>query len=278
MTQKFNLHLVSDSAGQTVSNVARTSLSQFSGVEANEFQWLMTRSMESLDKVLDKIHKKSGIVLYVLGDREMRKHLQQFCHKHNIPCIGAVGKVIKELSIALEVKPTNELEEYHGMDEGYFERMEAIDYTMRHDDGMVMDSLEEAEIILVGPSRTSKSPTCFYLGYNGYKAANIPFVPGHSLPEKLFSAKNALIVGLILKPERLLEIRKNRMLSLRHESQGDYTDEDTIIAEVREAKKLFNRYEWPIIDVTRKSIEETAASILKQLYKRKKKAIKKLLF
>ncbi len=278
MTQKFNLHLVSDSAGQTVSNVARASMSQLPGVEANEFQWLMTRSIESLDKVLEKIKKKSGIVLYVLADKQMRQHLKQFCRRHNIPCVGAIGKVIKELSMQLGIKPTNELEDYYEIDEGYFERIEAIDYTMRHDDGQVEDSLEEAEIILVGPSRTSKSPTCFYLGYNGYKAANIPFVPGHPLPNKLFEGCRALIVGLIIKPERLLEIRKNRILSLRAETQGDYTDEETIIQEVREAKKLFSRYNWPIIDVSRKSIEETAASILKLLYKREKKAIKKLLF
>jgi regulator of PEP synthase PpsR (kinase-PPPase family) len=272
----FNLHLVSDGSCTTLSHIARSVMNQLPGLMIKKYSWLMINDDISLKKCLDKIDKKPGMVLYMMADHHNREILKSFCHERKIPCIGVLGKVIKAMSnyFGVEVAMPNES---NYLDADYYDKVEAIEYTLNHDDGQKYQNLEEADMLLVGVSRTSKSPTCVYLAYNGYKAANIPFVLGHSLPENLFTAQKPLIVGLTIDPEHLLDIRRNRLLSLSHASETDYTNEESVIEECRQARKVFAKYGWPVIDVTKRSIEETSATIIKLYLKRKRKIAKQLM-
>jgi regulator of PEP synthase PpsR (kinase-PPPase family) len=264
--KSFHLHLVSDSTGETVSSVSRAALAQFEDSETQEHVWSLVRTQGQLDKVIAGLDEYSGPVMYTFVNRELRKTLRQACLERHLPCIPILGPVIRELSAYLNEEASEKPGHQHELSENYFKRVEAINYTLSHDDGQGHWELESADIVLVGVSRTSKSPTCIYLANRGYKTANIPYVGECPLPEKLFELKQLaeppLIVGLTISLDRLLQIRKTRLLSLNQQEDTNYVDSEVVEAEIDAAKKLFRKEGWPIIDVTRRSVEETAALII----------------
>ncbi len=263
----FHIHLVSDSTGETVSSMARAAVAQFEGVDSYEHLWSLVRTKGQLEKVLIEIDKNPGMVLYTLVDKDLRDHLKAECLKRNLPCIPVLARLLAEISTYLGMETSAVPGKQHELNEEYFSRVDAINYTLAHDDGQMTWELEEADIILVGPSRTSKSPTCVYLANKGFKAANVPFVMGCPLPENLEQLTKPLMVGLIINPDRLLQIRKTRLQSLNEERDTSYVNMDHIEAEVHEARKLFSKNKWPVIDVTRRSVEETAATIIQHFQK-----------
>jgi regulator of PEP synthase PpsR (kinase-PPPase family) len=269
--KKFNLHLVSDSTGETVNSVARAALVQFEDIEAEEFTWTLVRTQTQLDKVIEGIKESPGVVMYTLVDAGLRDALKMECAKRGLPCIAVLANTVAELSAYLGMETHALVGKQHQLDEDYFSRVDAINYSLAHDDGQGHWDLEEADIVLLGVSRTSKSPTCVYLAYKGYKAANIPLVPGVALPPSLEELKKPLIVGLTINPDRLQEIRKTRLQSLNHEKDMNYVDMEILQNEVAEARKLFNKYKWPVIDVTKRSVEETAATIIQHLKRHQEK-------
>lgn len=267
--RKFNLHLISDSTGETVSSVSRAAIAQFEDVEAEEFVWSMIRSKSQLDKILAEVREHPGIVFFTIADQVMAEKLKEECSKMGVPVVPVINRAIRELSYFLSMQPSQQMGRQHEMDEDYFERVDIINFALAHDDGHATWELEEAEIVIVGVSRTSKSPTSMYLAYRGYKTANVPYVPDCELPGDVTNLKNPLVVGLTISAERLVQIRKSRLASMDHEENTEYTDIETIEAEIAEAKKFFRQQKWPIIDVTRKSVEETAA-IITQKYNQHK--------
>lgn len=269
--QKCNLHLVSDSTGETVSSVARAAFVQFDNVEPEEFSWTLVRTRPQLEKVIEGIKENPGVVLYTLVDDGLRDILKMECAKRGLPCIAVLANVVTEISSYLGVKSHAMPGKQHAMDEDYFSRVDAINYALAHDDGQAHWELEEADVVLVGVSRTSKSPTCVYLAYKGYKSANIPFVLDCPLPPTLEGLKKPLVVGLTINPERLQQIRKTRLQSLNQEGDTNYIDMEYMQREVSESRKLFAKNKWPVIDVTKRSVEETAANILQHLKKHQEK-------
>lgn len=266
----FNLHLVSDSTGETVSSVARATIAQFEGVDVEEHSWSLIRTKGQVDKALEGIRRKPGFVMYTMADKALRRYLKDGCIKMNMPCTSVLSKVIADLSQFLDIKATpKQPGKQHELDEEYFSRVEAINFALTHDDGQSVWDLEEAEIVLVGVSRTSKSPTSMYLAFRGYRASNVPYVPNVPLPEIIFRLKKPLIIGLTISPEVLIQIRRNRLLSINSTEETSYTDLETIKEELLEARKLFTKYNWPVIDVTRRSVEETSANII-QYYQQKR--------
>lgn len=269
--KKFNLHLVSDSTGETVGSVARAALVQFDDVDAEEYSWTLVRSKSQLDRVLEGIRENPGVVMYTLVDAALRDTLKRECSLRGLPCIAVLSGVVSEISAYLGVESHAMPGKQYELTEEYFTRVEAINYALAHDDGQAHWDLEGADIIIVGPSRTSKSPTCVYLAYKGYRAANIPFVLDCPLPPSLETLKKPLIVGLTIKPERLQQIRKSRLQSLNQESETNYVDMEYMQREIVESRKLFARQRWPVIDVTKRSVEETAATIAQHLKKHQEK-------
>lgn len=266
---KFTLYLISDSTGDTVSNVAKAALAQFESIEVEEHIYTLVRSKGQMEKIMEKIKSDPGVVIYTIISKELRTQLKSLCKELHVPCISVLSRVITDLSSYLNVKAENNtIGKQHELDEEYFERMNAINFSLSHDDGQSMWDLEEADIIIIGPSRTSKSPTSVYLAFKGYKTANIPYVQTSSLPDNLFSLTTPLIVGLTINSENLVQIRKNRLLSLYEDQNNCYIDIESVEEEIKESKKLFMKHNWPIIDVTRRSVEETAATII-QYYNRK---------
>lgn len=260
--KKFNLHLVSDSTGETVSSVSRAAIAQFADVEAEEYIWSMIRTKSQIERVIDGIKQNPGIVFFTVADQIMADNLKIECAKLGVPVIPVINRAIRELSYYLGTQPTQKIGKQHEMDEDYFERVEVINFSLAHDDGQQTWDLEEADIVIVGVSRTSKSPTSMYLAYRGYKSANVPYVPDCDLPGDVHNLKKPFVVALTISPERLVQIRKSRLASLDHDESTEYTDIEVIEAEVDQAKKYFRQQKWPIIDVTRKSVEETAAIII----------------
>ena len=266
MTAKFHIHMISDSTGETVNSVMRSVTAQFDEVDVKEHNWSLVRTEGQLQRVLDEISQNPGPVLYTIVNRDMQAALIKHCRKLRLPCIHVLNKIVKELSAYFGVEAHAKPGSQYELDEEYFEKVDAIHYTISHDDGQETETLDEADVVLLGASRTSKTPTCVYLAYKGLKAANIPYVHGVSFPDTLYNLPNkTLVVGLMIQPERLGQIRKSRLLSLNEERQTDYTDFEAIVEEVRESRKLFTKNGWHTIDVTRKSVEETSANIL-QLY------------
>jgi hypothetical protein len=269
--KKFNLHLVSDSTGETVGSVARAALAQFEDVDPEEFSWTLVRSKTQMQRILESINEHPGAVLYTLVDNSLRDMLKMECARRGLPCIAVLSTVVSELSAFLGVETHASPGKQHELNEDYFTRVDAINYALAHDDGQAHWELEESDIVLVGPSRTSKSPTCVYLAYKGYKSANIPFVLGCPLPPSLETLKKPLIVGLTISPDRLQQIRKTRLQSLKQEGETNYIDMEHMQEEVAESRKLYNKYRWPVIDVTKRSVEETAATIVQYLKKHQDK-------
>ncbi len=267
----FNLHLVSDSTGETVGSVARAALVQFEEVEAEEFSWTLVRSKAQLEKVIESIKENLGVVLYTLVDSNLADILKKECSKLGIPCIAVISGVVSEISSYLGVESHAQTGKQYRLTEEYFTRMDAINYALAHDDGQANWELDQADIIILGVSRTSKSPTCMYLAYKGYKAANIPLVLDCPLPQGFEELKKPLIIGLTINPDRLQQIRKTRLQSINQEQETNYVDMEYMQREITESRKLFSRHRWPVIDVTKRSVEETAATIIQYLKKHQEK-------
>jgi regulator of PEP synthase PpsR (kinase-PPPase family) len=260
---ELHLHLLSDSTGETLEVIAKAGLAQFDGVEALKHFWPMVRSEGHLDRVLDDIERRPGLVLYTLANNNIRRELEQKCRRRGIHAISALDPVVDALSAMLGQEAKARPGRQHALDAAYFARVDAIQFTIAHDDGIGSDNWEEADIVLAGVSRTSKTPTAIYLANRGYKVANIPLVPESPPPPSLFHLRNPLVVGLTTGPDRLIQIRRNRLLSLNQAPETDYVDADAVAAELSFARRLFSDHGWPVIDVTRRSIEETAFAIVK---------------
>ncbi len=259
----FHLHLVSDSTGETLMTVARAATVQYENVQEIEHVYPLVRSSKQLDRVISEIENAPGIVLYTLVDDEIAKRLEQKCRDLGLPFVNILDPVFAVFQSYLNVTQTHRVGGQHELDAEYFRRMEALNYTMMHDDGQVWDDLESADIVLIGISRTSKTPTCIYLANRGIKAANVPLVPGIPLPDHVKSLKGPMIVGLIASVERIQQIRRNRVLSLNSDGYNDtYVDRKEISQEINMTRRLCSENAWPLIDVTRRSVEETAAEIM----------------
>jgi [pyruvate, water dikinase]-phosphate phosphotransferase / [pyruvate, water dikinase] kinase len=270
MRNDICVHLLSDSTGETVSAVSRAALAQFGSVKVDERNYTLIRSLAQLEKAFDAIRIEPGPVIYTLVKKEMRNAVREFCETHQLPCISVLGNAITQLSAYVGIATAAEPGRQHELDDNYFTRVEAINFALAHDDGQNTWNLDAADIILVGPSRTSKSPTCVYLANRGYRVANVPFVMNCPLPDTLFSLTTPLIVGLTIDVERLFQIRESRLATIGQHEQTNYIDKDAIAEEVLVSKRLFAKHRWPVIDVTRRSVEETAAHII-QLYRRGRK-------
>jgi [pyruvate, water dikinase]-phosphate phosphotransferase / [pyruvate, water dikinase] kinase len=263
MTARYHLHLLSDSTGETLENIAKAALAQFDGAEeVVKHFWPMVRSESHLDRILIDITANPGLVLFTLVNRDTRVKLENRCRLLGLPAIAALDSVTDAFSSMLGQQAKARPGRQHLMDEAYFARVEAIQFTIAHDDGINAQNWEEADIVLAGVSRTSKTPTSIYLANRGYKTANIPIVPESPPPVSLYSLKHPLVVGLVTSAERLIQVRRNRLLSLNQTPDTDYVDEDKVKAEVGYARRMFSDNGWPVLDVTRRSIEETAAAIV----------------
>src|SRR5450432_836667 len=256
----FHLHLVSDSTGETLITVARAVAAQYANVTPVEHVYPLVRSQKQLDRVLDEIEEAPGIVLFTLLEKDLVGRLEAKCQQINIPSLSIIGPVMQLFQAYLGAATTGRVGAQHTLNAEYFKRIDALNYTMLHDDGQHVDDMEQADVVLVGVSRTSKTPTSIYLANRGVKTANFPLVPGMPVPEKLEMLAQPLVVGLTASPERIVQIRQNRLLGLRAEHDADqYIDRQAVAAEIAAARKLCGKHNWPIIDVTRRSIEETAA-------------------
>ena len=265
MNNTYQIYLISDSTGETLDRIFLALKAQFLNIEYKVRSYSFTRTENQILKILEDAEKnKNSIILYTIVDNNLAKCLANNSSIKQIPCFGVLGNLILNFSKILNQKANHEPSGQHILNEEYYNRIEAIQFTMNHDDGNLIKEIDKSDIILVGISRTSKTPTSIYLANNGFKTSNIPLVNEKSLPEVLKkNPKMACVVGLSTEPERLVEIRKNRMSSLRETENIRYTNLENIKKEVLNAKKTFQKYRWPLIDVTRKSVEETAASIIK---------------
>jgi len=262
----FHVHLVSDSTGETLVGLMKASTAQFRNATALEHIHALVRSESQLENVLESIKNKPGVVLYTLVNAERRRRLETFCAQHKIPAISILDPTLAMLGRYLGASIISEVGAQRTLDAEYYNRIEALDYAMAHDDGQNVHGLEQADIVLLGVSRTSKTPTCIYLANRGYKAGNIPLVPGAPLPVLLDNFKNPFIVGLVASPDRIVQIRQQRLMGLKQTERTDYIDQDRVRDEMRQAKRMFLKKGYKVIDVTRKSIEETSAQII-NLYK-----------
>ncbi len=265
MNNTYQIYLISDSTGETLDRIFLALKAQFLNIEYKVHSYSFTRTENQILRILEDAKKhKNSIILYTIVDNNLAKYLANISDEKKIPCFGVLGNLILNFSKILNQKATHEPSGQHILNEEYYNRIEAIQFTMNHDDGNLIKEIDKSDIILVGVSRTSKTPTSIYLANKGFKTSNIPLVNENSLPEKLKqNPKMACVIGLSTEPERLADLRKNRMNSLRETENIEYTDLENIKKEVLNAKKTFQKYKWPLIDVTRKSVEETAASVIK---------------
>ena len=265
MNEKYNVYLVSDSTGETLDRIFLSLKSQFTNFDYEKKEFAFVRTEQQIDKIIKECSSsKSAIILYTIVETKLAKYISNMSEKNNVPCFGILGNLILNFSKLLNQKAIHKPSAQHVLDDDYYKRIEAIQFTMSHDDGKKLDDVSKADIILLGVSRTSKTPTSIYLANRGYKTINIPLVLDQKIPEDLISSKNKVcVIGLVADPERLADIRRNRVAIMKDSKIKEYTSIDFIKDEVSRSKKLFNRYKWPIIDVSRKSVEETAASILK---------------
>lgn len=268
MMKQFHLHLVSDATGETINSVARACVIQFDQVRPVEHFWNLVRTDRQLDLVLEGIEAHPGLVMFTLVDEALRRRLQDFCREMQVPCIPVLDPLINALAAYLGLESQRQPGRQHALDAEYFGRMDAMEFALAHDDGQSSWNLHEADVILMGVSRTSKTPTCVYLANRGIKAANVPIVPGCPLPPELDKLTRPLIVGLTKDADRLIQIRRNRLKLLNQGEGSSYVDPEVVRNEVTEARRMFTRRGWPVIDVSRRSIEETAAEIMMLLARR----------
>lgn len=262
----FHVHLVSDSTGETLVGIVKASAAQFSSCTALEHLHALVRSESQLEKTLEDIKNRPGIVFYTLVNAERRRRLEEFCLSQNIPSISILDPSLAVLGRYLGTTMISEIGAQRNLDAEYYGRIEALDFAMAHDDGQNVPGLKNADIILLGVSRTSKTPTSIYLANRGYKTGNIPLVPGAKIPADLNAMDKPFIVGLVAAPDIIVQIREQRLMGLKQEGQTDYIDQERVRDEMRQAKRMFLKNGYKVIDVTRKSIEETAAQII-NLYK-----------
>ena len=267
MNEKYNVYLVSDSTGETLDRIFLSLKSQFADFEYEKKEFAFVRTEQQIDKIIKECQKiQNSIILYTIVETKLAKYISSTSSKNNVPCFGILGNLILSFSKLLNQKAIHKPSAQHVLDDDYYKRIEAIQFTMSHDDGKKLDDIIESDVVLLGVSRTSKTPTSIYLANRGYKTINIPLVLDQKIPEELKSKKNTTcVIGLVADPERLSDIRRNRVAIMKENNIREYTDLEFIKEEVNRSKQLFKKFNWPIIDVTRKSVEETAASILKIL-------------
>jgi len=264
MNEKYNVYLVSDSTGETLDRIFLSLKSQFANFEYEKKEFAFVRTEQQIDKIIKECIKlENSLILYTIVETKLAKYISNKSEVNNVPCFGILGNLILSFSKLLNQKAIHKPSAQHVLDADYYNRIEAIQYTMAHDDGKKVDDINSADVILLGVSRTSKTPTSIYLANRGYKTVNVPLVLDQRIPDGLSANKKSCVVGLIADPERLADIRRNRVAIMKDQNLKDYTDLKIITDEVENSKKLFKKNNWPIIDVTRKSVEETAASILK---------------
>jgi regulator of PEP synthase PpsR (kinase-PPPase family) len=270
----FHLHMVSDSTGETLLTVARAAAAQYAKVSPVEHVYPLVRNGKQLDRALAEIEESPGIVLYTLLEDDLVARLEQKCRDIGLPCLSILGPVLQLFQSYLGSETTHRVGAQHVLNAEYFKRIDALNFTMLHDDGQNAEGLESADVVLVGVSRTSKTPTSIYLANRGVKTGNIPLIPGIALPPQLETLTNPLVVGLYASPERIVQIRQNRLLGLRapHQDDDQYIDREAVAAEIAFSRRLCARHNWPLIDVTRRSIEETAAAVMKLLVERRRQA------
>jgi len=265
MINTYQIYLISDSTGETLDRIFLALKAQFKNIEYKVHSFSFTRTENQILKILEDAKKnKNSVILYTIVDNNLAKYLANKSSEKKIPCFGVLGNLILNFSKILNQKASHEPSGQHVLNDEYYDRIEAIQFTMNHDDGNLVNDIEKSDIILVGVSRTSKTPTSIYLANKGFKTSNIPLVNENSLPKKLKeNPQITCVVGLNTEPERLVDLRKNRMNSLKETENTKYISIENIKKEIMDAKKTFQKYRWPSIDVTRKSVEETAASIIK---------------
>ena len=267
MNKLYQVYQISDSTGETLDRIFLAIKAQFSNFNCKMVHYSFTRTKNQIDKIIFKSRlEKNVIFLYTIVDNDIAKYIVSEAQKNNIPCFEVLGNLITDFSKLLKQKANRKPSGQHTLDAEYYKRIEAVQFTMSHDDGKIISDLEKSDVILIGISRTSKTPTSIYLANRGYKVSNIPIIPNKNIPLHLIeSSKKTFVIGLVCDSSRLLDVRRNRIRSMHEDRPSDYTDEKEIFNELENSKKLFKKYNWPIIDVTRKSVEETAASIIKIL-------------
>ena len=260
--QYFHMHMVSDATGETLNTVARAATAYYAGYQPIEHIYTLVRTSRQLDRMIGEVEKQPGIVLYTIADAKLKTEIEQRCEALSIPCISILDPVIASLATYLNAKSKPHIGGQHVLNAEYFQRIDALNYTMAHDDGQITQDLESADVVLLGVSRSSKTPTSIYLANRGIKTANIPLVPGIPTPQGLSELKHPLVVGLVASADRISQIRRHRLLTLNEGRDTSYVDRKAITEELLAMRKLCSANNWPIIDVTRRSIEETAAAVI----------------
>jgi len=268
--KKVFVHLISDSTGDTLLSMSRAIFSQFDDIETKEYLWTLVLSETQLEKAISLVKKRKGIVMHTLANKEHAEELGNQCDKMGVMCLSLLKDLVSRVSEYIHEKPNPEPGKQHVTDEEYFKKIDAINFTIAHDDGQYTENIRNADIVIVGPSRTSKSPTSMYLAHKGYKTANIPFVMGTKFPD-LSEFSSSFFVGLSMSPKRLVEIRKSRLISINEQTTSSYADIDKVEEESRESRKLCMRNGWMVLDINDKSVEEVAAKIIQEYHKWKKK-------
>ena len=265
----FHVHLVSDSTGDTLAAMARAVAARFDAVSAIEHAYPLVRSARQIERVLAEVEGAPGVVVHTIIDRDLRGLLEAGCRELDTPCIAALDPMTAALGRYLGAQLSERVGKQHALDADYYHRIETLDFAIAHDDGHGLRDLDKADVVLVGVSRTSKTPTCIYLAHRGVRAANVPLAPGVPHPAALEHLDGPLVVGLVVSPERLVSIRKNRLLTLKEARATAYVEADAVREETVRARRLFDRRGWPVIDVTRRSVEETAAAVMNLLTARR---------
>lgn len=264
----YHLHLVSDATGETLTTIAKAASVQYANIRAIEHVHPLVRTPRQLSRVLKEIEQAPGIVLYTVVNQELSASIEQRCLELNVPCLAVLQPIMQVYESYIGAPQTPTVAGQHVLDADYFRRIDALNFTMRHDDGMLPEDLNEADVVILGISRTSKTPTSIYLAQRGYKTANVPIVPSIPLPPALSDEHSAFVVCLVAQADRIAEVRRNRAMVLGDRNLDTYVDRDTILAEIAHSRRICARQGWPVIDVTRRSVEETAATIIKLLHDR----------
>lgn len=265
----YHLHMVSDATGETLTTIAKAASVQYANMRAIEHVHPLVRTQRQLNRVLKEIEQAPGIVLYTVVNKELGDALEQKCGQLNVPCLAVLQPIMQIFESYIGAPQTPTVAGQHVLDADYFRRIDALNFTMRHDDGQLPQDLSEADIVIMGISRTSKTPTSIYLAQRGYKTANVPIVPSIALPQQLLTDHSAFVVCLVAQADRIAEVRRNRAMVLGDRDLDVYVDRDAILAEISHSRRICARNGWPVIDVTRRSVEETAATIIKLMHDRR---------